>query len=577
MARVQVYSRDDLLLFASKLALSIDRDGGLFNPRFQLTLAKQLLSEDVFIKYARMQQISKVSSMTKGQTFRFAPIFTPIHALNFLKQVLRNHENGGTKIIHDELAPGSAQEVFQSVLGFADHIGSAQDVVSDPLLSKAQVLSELLRTNIFLHREDPPKLLGRFWKLLFDLPQRCCAEKAGDESLGQLFEKATGISMENFFAVGFGLLAKFVGASLLNYKQGEDPNANAVMEWNQYLSKSAIADDQKTKLKSLFVTSIDDARKAFTDLDADYQSKGDAVSFEHGLLPLIRRPLIEVSNGLQILSYFPFLVEKATVGIYWYIHDSMPNKQRGAFREYWGCLCQKYVEEIFRADIMERLGLSENEQIFFDPPYSKNKSDAYGTDIIVFDKRTRELFLFEVTFSTLRLEAAFQKDNLKTVSDGVDKLVGKARQIDEVIADIKSGMLQLGTIDPRRIARYRPIVVTMSPYPIWNFMWRSIPGVWTGINERLATKYEQPLLATADIAPLRIINASEMEWLGGLQRNRINILKVLRSWTTDKRWSGEALQNFLVANYPRRGDHTTMVSSYHQGGELAKHVLSLTQ
>ena len=162
----------------------------------------------------------------------------------------------------------------------------------------------------------------------------------------------------------------------------------------------------------------------------------------------------------------------------------MTDKEKGLFRNDWGWLCQKYVEDLVLNDLLPKTSVKRH-HVFFDKTYRKSKSESRASDVIVYDETTNELFLFEITFSSIRLEVAMQKDNRASLSDGVDKLVQKARQLDSVIMDLRKGTLCLEGVDPKRIKVFRPYILTLNSLPTWGFIWRGIPDVWEGIDSKI--------------------------------------------------------------------------------------------
>jgi hypothetical protein len=453
-------------------------------------------------------------------------------------------------------------------LACSDHLASGSQHLAAANDSIRFTISELVKNTAFTHREAAPMLITRYYKLIFDLPIRNAPTSTNGKPLKTLFQEATSVSLENYFSLGFALLAKFLPASLLRFNpyNSLDPNENFVLLWDEFFKETLITPEEKQLLKNMFVKTPEEARKAFENIEQEYSSKNQPLSFEYSLLPFMKHPLLDLSPQGCLLTYFPFLAEKFTEGIYWLIFDSLNQKDKGDFINYWGHLCQKYIEEIFTREIIPHSQIKRN-FTFLDPPYNKNGSAANGTDIMIFDHKTNELFLFEITFSAMRLETAFQHDNLSSLSEGIKKIVGKASQLDTVINDIKNGTLQLANINPDRIITYRPFVITMSPYPIWNFIWKSYPNVWKGIDEQLK---EKELLQESKIAGLRLINVREMEHLGALQQNKIDLLSILRTWPSDKRWGLESLGNFLYANYQHRATISAMEKALKKVRDLCR-------
>lgn len=536
---MQVFSGADLLLFASKLSVTMANDERLPNTAYQRQIAADLLPNDLYDRYLKLQHLNH-NSAAFAKSVR--PLITHMHTLHFMKRVILDHSFQGTRTIHNETDPTSAKDAFRLLHAYGDYLGIDPNA---PQFTE-RMFRGLVRNSLLLHREEKERLLGRYYKLLFVLPSEACKDGAID--LPKTFSDAEGIDLKLFFAMGALLITRFTTGSRLkadatNVEQFE---RSFFVDWEKdfnWLPKETISLIRKTA-----VMTSTQAKDRFIELENEATKNGVQLSYEYGLRPFVEKPLLELTPSVSALTHYPFLAEKFTVGIYWSIFDYLKDKAGGAypgsFANYWGCLCQKYAEQIFCNDIIRSRKIKA--KCFIDRPYEKGGTEARGSDIILYDPEQKELFLFDVTYSALRMQTAFEEDNIKHLDDGINKLIEKAEQINEVIQDIKSGVLKLDNVSPNKIRKYRPFIITMASYPMWSFIWNTIPNIWTGINDRLKDK---GYFTDSNVVDLKIFTVAELEELAARHSAGVSIFQILRGWSSNPRWATEALLNYLLTCY----------------------------
>ncbi len=481
VSRMQKFDRLSLLKFAATLGLTLECDRGSYSTEYQIRLAEQLLPPYLFNSYKFHEDLRAVLAKARNRKFSVSPLITPLHVLNFLKQVIVNHVGKIESSDNYLLSRDEAREAFSLLLAFGDHLESSAATPLDFAEESKQAIKELTRATILLSSEPAKRLIGRYFRMCFEVSTE--VDKSPElKVFAALFEHATGLSLAKYFSIGLATLCKFSNVSLLKASNQEyQPISEQItLNWNLFFDATALSADEKRISKTAFCESLSKTRKAFTDsIDSSELSKSEK-SFEYDLLPLIQKPLIELESNSAIPAHLPFILEKFTSNLYWPVADSLETAMKGHFTQYWGNITQRYVEEIFKTDLIPFSNIKRS-AIFYDPKYNLRGAERRGSDIIIYDHKLAELFLFEVTYSGLRLEAGSLQDNLQALSFGMDKLIDKARQLNTVINDLRSRDLSLADIDISKVKRFRPFVITLQPYPLWNFLWQSYPSVWDGL------------------------------------------------------------------------------------------------
>jgi hypothetical protein len=560
----------NLLKFTSTLGLTLECDSGSYSTEYQVKLAEKLLPRELASKYKFLQGIRAAIAKTRKRKFNISPLVTPLHVLNFLKHAIVNHA-GTVDLGHcDKFSMELAQEAFMLLLAFGAHLESAATTPLNFEEESKQAIKELTRATILLGSEPAKRLICRYFRMCFEISKTAKKEQEL-EVFPTLFEDATGISLAKYFSVGLATLCKFSNVSLLEVTSQEHlPISDHItMNWKAFFAATALTDAEKEVAERAFCGNLLDTREAFQSLTDDSGKSKLEKSFEYDLLPFIQRPMIELGSDISIPSHLPFILEKFTASLYWPVADSLKDPMKGHFSHYWGNITQMYVEEIFKGDIVP-FSTIKRSGVFYDPSYNLRGLPRSGSDIIIYDHKLAELFLFEVTYSGLRVETGSLTDNLQALSAGMDKLIEKARQINTVIKDLKNGDLALSGIEVNKIKKFRPFIITLQPYPLWNFLWQSCPDVWSGLYQRLTRR---ELLQDEDVAELRILSVSEIENLGALQRAKYDSLGILRDWPQDKRWGMEPLRNYLHFHFRSKGNFAFTDELYSKAYRLTQHTL----
>jgi len=209
--------------------------------------------------------------------------------------------------------------------------------------------------------------------------------------------------------------------------------------------------------------------------------------------------LVSLDDGIYVPVDTRFLVERITSGIYWDIFDSLSGNEKYRFTSYFGILLQKYLEELFRRAYPESQTTAN--RVFYDVQYDGERS----SDVMLF--YGEEAVFIEVVVGRLRMEETMITGDLVAFKEDISiKVVDAAKQIDRVIRDFTTGRLPLADCSPTDIKHYYPVVVTVSPLPIFLSIYNEVRGMVADAG----------YLASTNIAELEIMNVGELEVIESL-------------------------------------------------------------
>jgi hypothetical protein len=122
--------------------------------------------------------------------------------------------------------------------------------------------------------------------------------------------------------------------------------------------------------------------------------------------------------------------------------------------------------------------------------------------------------------------ASFEKD----LDMGILK---KAKQLDRNITDFRSGKLVVGEMDPNRITRIFPVILSIEGFP-------SMPPIPKVIMERIKAK---GLLC--DLPSVALLSAEELAAIEAFMEQGVTFLDLLQGWKVDSAFAGFPFSNYV--------------------------------
>jgi hypothetical protein len=267
--------------------------------------------------------------------------------------------------------------------------------------------------------------------------------------IGSEFQRAKGISVDDYEALCFGLFARCATVSLEDLRRG----ASAFTFSEKSFQTTAVVKESV----SLF---LEDIAAAPSVLSARIRAK------DHGandFTELRRRPLISTAGGYLPVDVL-FAIEKFESGPYWAIND-ISDKMGDRLRNFWGAVFEAYMNELFRDC------LSQSGAVFVPDPRRIDDPGCQICDALILQEDS--LVLLEYKASMFRAETKYSgnfkglveeierklvrdKAGSKKKKRGVEQLADAVAQLfidrnEEVVAGLDLGA----------VTRVYPLLVTL--------------------------------------------------------------------------------------------------------------------
>lgn len=296
----------------------------------------------------------------------------------------------------------------------------------------------------------------------------------------------------------------------------------------------------------------DGLERLFSRVGMDVSAKLPATSAPMSPLPFRDRPLMRFSDGTYAVIYPPFLLEKLTSDVFWWL--KLPDEtQRFAWQRDWG-----YIAEAYAIGVLRRIASSGKCE--FAPRVS---SAAGELDAMMW--LGRRVALIEITSSSLR-EAETSSSDWQILRDGlrrtfVENVDGKKpskEAVLQLVRDVRvvlEGGFKLEK-PPKGVDRIHPVMIAAARYV-------RTPGVVNFLQAEF--RKALPPEHAAVTADLAVLDFEDLETVEALitKRPALRIgatrgfLEVLRVWNSD-RGPGPSWWQFVEAVWGRVGRNDEM-------------------
>ena len=409
---------------------------------------------------------------------------------------------------------------------FADILLAANDVLypneaprEESLPGLEDQLARLLLFNAVLSHVDAPKhLLPRYYHLFGALADANQGEP-GAVDIDAVLVDLIGATLNQTFAVCLGVFGHFTTLADRQknaWAKGEDGPVKAgefVLNRGTYLSKMGIADGGQQLLARLSTN---------PEISSGDQPKS-AYDYEH----LKSRPIVSLGQDRMAIPIPQLFFERATIMLWWDIHNSVPPDRQNAFESWWGYLTERYVDQLLE----KALGPPDGgiARWFRHDQYRLKHGTPPSPDAIIVSHVDNGLALafVEVKSSRPRYVDMVTGDAASLRKHWCSRLIGEptnpkaVRQIDKGITNFLTGKLALERINPTSVRRIFPIVVTLDHWPMRSTLY-----------EQFAEDVKaQGLLVQGGVTPVEIVSCEELEMLVGAAENGWSLVE-----TFNQRW-----------------------------------------
>jgi hypothetical protein len=380
-------------------------------------------------------------------------------------------------------------------------------------------------------------LIGRYKDMLLDIPNDTGFNPEGvsKDIFTNALIKSTGLTVEEYAALAFGILAYYFPESnlLKSFK-------NFPIDRKTYFSKTSLRD--KDFIASLFDTLsllVSDFREANI-------HEGDKQESMLNFKTFMLKPLISLEDSSNLypcsIRYLQRLLS---------LEDALSwiaagNEHSDALRSYIGQVFEFYCRKICER-IQSNASIKPKffPETVYGPVHSRRKTcDAilvYGNAAVLMEFKIKRLKL-QRTIIDCDFDSLIEDINMAFIeSNEEDKA---AKQIDETIKALRNGNLNLSGIDTRTITNYYPIIVTFQNWPLGLFVYDLI--------RRMVNM--SGLLRQSYCAPVEIWSCEELEYIEAILTNdKISPLDI-PSIIRDKLNSGYGNMNMYSFLWDKRRD-----------------------
>ena len=240
------------------------------------------------------------------------------------------------------------------------------------------------------------------------------------------------------------------------------------------------------------------------------KSKNNPVRLAWESTPFQQRPFVLLDDGRLALTSPRAIYSWLTDGWYYRLLDTAISKgRRDDFTTFVGYLFETYVLELFHLAHPDRdagNGAVHNEQTYGGGQMTSDVAVDYGDDLL----------LFEVVSRRLPLGVRAEADQAELEKHLKRTLLNKIAQLDRVARDILSGTARIPDVDPARLRRIWPVVVTAGDItqtePLWKWLHEQVPST---------------TFADEHVQQLQLLTVEDVEIIAGLVSNGEEIIDVI--------------------------------------------------
>ena len=199
---------------------------------------------------------------------------------------------------------------------------------------RAWVFGNFTRTELFTHDEPRvPDAMARNYDLFVLIP-RLLNRRGHTYDLPGTFAKITGLAIEDYIGLGFGLLSQYdtIDAGLIGH-------AAIGIDRSTYLANVRLAAEVRDRLWTLVLRPLDEYQAA---LRREWERTSGGARWST-MTTFSQFPMIELPNGPVVAVSRRLLRDRVTHGIYWILANSLPGRERDNFTNFFGHVFETYV------------------------------------------------------------------------------------------------------------------------------------------------------------------------------------------------------------------------------------------
>ncbi len=389
---------------------------------------------------------------------------------------------------------------------------SARDTTEDLIEG---LRSTTLRGYSLIKGEHPESLIGRYAEL-FD--QFAASENQSTFNtwvdIRQVLTKDPGIRLEAFKAVLFALYSSTV-------PQGDEAILTQLGHLNPdtYFAQTQLTQEELKPIVKLVTTSPEEVR------DEHLSKYSDGIGNPVDLGILLRKPVIELIDGSISGISGQLLIQRYTCGLYWDIHDTLPNNRniepnRKMFTTFFGELHERYGRKTLQRIEHEQVRAGRQVRLLLEEDYLSTEGSNPDSLLIETNggSNTRcTLFEFKVgrpryMDSIVQGDVqSFEEDLSRKIEQGLNQEIKFSHQV-------MNGERTVPGLLPQNVTAWLFVIVVTDPFPSMGMFLDPLRTVLVGSTNLGNAKRYGPL----------IMSLKELEQLETIPKNRVS--EVLINW-----------------------------------------------
>jgi len=403
-------------------------------------------------------------------------------------------------------------DFIQCVLGVTELL--SEDGI-DLELEENQV-SWILRQTTINERADSVAMWARYYDIFVRTWDQVATPEAFDAAAA--FEKFVGIGIPRWLAVGFAFYSLF-----LRYGNFQSEDFFVIPEVG--FAETSLQSAEWDAFLQLTAVTLDDCRERILREENRF---GPTIyrcqSFEE-------RPLLQVPGDRVLV--FPLALDSLerhfTEGIFWILSDAAMD--RGLPREHFSGAFGQVFEEWVQRAFERALPAVGVKRVHRAKQYARDHEQVDSSDVII-DYEPDAVFV-EVVAKRPQAATLTRGDYAAFEQDLQAGVLKKAKQLDRNIADFRSGHLVVGDMDPSRIKRIFPVILSIEGFP-------SMPPIPKVITERIEAEGW-----LHDLPPVSLLSAEELDAIEAFMEQGVAFLDLLRGWKIDSGFGGFPFSNYV--------------------------------
>ncbi|WP_420635588.1 hypothetical protein [Candidatus Palauibacter sp.] len=419
----------------------------------------------------------------------------------------------------------SLQPLGESLLMVSDLIDdeTADDLPAgfDALEGRIPWLRFLLTNGLFNASDDISHALARAHELYFT-DQPVLRDAPGGVDLPGRFREITGLDPDLALATGIALLARW---------RTVDPRADrppGPLSVEAFASSFSLKNREMEALSDFLSVG---AKAAKTELETRGIGPGNLRPYDP--FPLAATPLVRLEGRLYCPSV-RLLRWKLTTGLHHVFLSPSKSPEADRYLTFAGRIFEDYVEEllgrVFPPEARRYIGEADLRQ-FVGRGKACDGAILYGDSVVLVESK-----------ATLFPYAVRAQGDFDTLQRKLGHIFGRAaQQFTNTIAAIEAGRLG-HVIQPDRVSRYLPLVVTLDTLPITPFFYQLIEEEITR-RDALTHRKARPLQAMA---------VSELELLEGYIGEGGSLADLLEERIGNQTYRDDCIKNYLLARDGRK-------------------------